>query len=200
MNELVLGTTNPHKVKEFKQLLQQNYFTLIGLGEAGSPIAIEETGKSFEENARLKATIQSKHLNRWVLAEDSGLTVAALDGRPGVFSARYSGQHGDDLSNNRKLLHELGDSPLKSRSAAFECHICVSTPEGIPAIEVSGTCQGIIGFAEAGKDGFGYDPLFFIPEYHKTFSELGSRIKNTISHRSIAVRKLLPRLTTLNFI
>lgn len=200
MNELVLGTTNPHKVKEFKQLLQQNYFTLIGLGEAGSLIAVEETGKSFEENARLKATIQSKHLNRWVIAEDSGLTVSALDGRPGVFSARYSGQHGDDLSNNRKLLHELGDLPLRNRTAAFQCHICVSSPEGVPVIEVSGTCRGIIGFAEAGTDGFGYDPLFFIPEYHKTFGELGSRIKNIISHRSIAVRKLLPRLATLYFI
>lgn len=179
--------------------MQQNHYTLITLGEVGSPISIEETGKSFEENARLKATIQSKHLNRWVLAEDSGLTVAALDGRPGVFSARYSGQHGDDLSNNLKLLHELGDLPLQSRSAAFQCHICVSSPEGMPVIEVSGICRGVIGFAEAGKDGFGYDPLFIIPEYHKTFGELGSGIKNIISHRSIAVRKLLPRLMNMYY-
>jgi XTP/dITP diphosphohydrolase len=192
--DLVLGTGNRHKVIELREMLPQNLVTLQCLAEIEHSIDVEETGQTFGENARLKASEQAKHLGRWVLAEDSGLSVDALSGRPGVLSARFAGKHGDDEANNRLLLRELSDVPANRRGAAFSCHMAVANPRGEVILEAAGICRGIIADAPSGDSGFGYDPLFIIPEYHHTFAQLGSAVKNVLSHRSRAIRSLIPNL------
>lgn len=197
MFDIVIGSGNAHKVLELRALLPRNRFRLTSLAELPHAIDVDETGQTFAENARLKAVEQAKHLGRWVLAEDSGLEVDALDGKPGVLSARFAGVHGDDAANNRLLIESLADVPAANRTAAFRCFVCVASPDGQVAIEVDDSCRGMIGFQATGDDGFGYDPLFIIPEYHLTFAQLGIAVKNVLSHRSRALRKLLPRLLEL---
>lgn len=197
MLDLVVGSGNAHKIAELRALLPRDRFRLIPLSELDTSVNVEETGQTFCENARLKATVQARHLNRWVLAEDSGLEVDALGGQPGVFSARFAGRHGDDVANNLKLLKEMVDIPAGMRGACFRCFVCVSSPEGVARIEVNDACRGRIGTEPQGEGGFGYDPLFIIPEYHQSFGQLGATIKNVLSHRSRALRKLVPRLLEL---
>ena len=197
MFDLVVGSGNAHKVAELRALLPHQMFRLTSLAELDAPLDVEETGATFAENARLKATVQARHLGRWVLAEDSGLEVDALGGRPGVISARYAGRHGDDAANNRKLIEELDGVPLERRTASFRCFVCVAAPDGSPRLEVDDACRGRIGGEPLGSGGFGYDPLFLIPEYHQTFGQLGATIKNVLSHRSRALRRLLPGLVAL---
>ncbi len=197
MFELILGTHNAHKVIELRELLAGQPIQLGSLKDLPEAITVDETGRSFQANATLKAVEQAKHLKRWVLAEDSGLSVEALGGQPGVDSAIYAGKHGDDAANNAKLLRELQSVPLEKRDAAFHCHIVVADPAGQVALESHGTCRGRIALAESGAGGFGYDPLFVIPEYHLTFGELGGAVKNVLSHRSRALRALLPDLIRL---
>lgn len=197
MFELILGTGNQHKVIELREMLPQGSLRLLSLKDIAGAIDVDETGSTFGENARLKATVQAKHLKQWVLAEDSGLSVDALDGRPGVFSARFAGKHGDDQANNRLLLQELSSVPHERRGASFTCHIAVSDPTGTVVLESTGICRGNIAATPSGDAGFGYDPLFTIPEYHLTFAQLGSAVKNVLSHRSRALRQLLPSLTEL---
>jgi XTP/dITP diphosphohydrolase len=194
MFDLVVGSGNAHKVAELRALLPGDRVRLRPLSELPSAIDVEETGSTFAENARLKAVEQAKHLGRWVLAEDSGLSVDALGGQPGVLSARYAGKHGDDEANNRRLLEALAGVPDERRGAAFCCFVCLADPQGQVRIEVDDFCRGRIAHQAAGEGGFGYDPLFVIPEYHLTFAELGLAVKNVLSHRSRALRKLLPRL------
>ena len=155
---------------------------------------MEETGDTFRANAALKATEQAKHLARWVLAEDSGLTVDVLKGRPGVLSARYAGEHGKDEDNNDKLLKELDGVPDDQRGAQFNCYLCLADPQGNVVLEEHGICRGRIAESRSGQGGFGYDPLFIIREYHRTFGELDLAVKRAISHRSRALRRLIPRL------
>jgi len=195
--DLVLGTGNQHKVTELREMLPRGLFRLQSLAEVDNAIDVDETGLTFGENARLKATAQALHLKRWVLAEDSGLSVDALGGRPGVFSARFAGKHGDDEANNRLLLSELKAIPLDKRGASFSCHIAVADPLGNLVLEAMGMCRGTIAVERSGQGGFGYDPLFTIPEYHLTFAQLGSAVKNVLSHRSRALRLLVPKLRTL---
>jgi XTP/dITP diphosphohydrolase len=197
MFDLVIGSGNAHKVVELRALLPANVFRLTSLAELPDAIDVDETGQTFAENARLKAVEQAKHLGRWVLAEDSGLEVDALGGKPGVLSARFAGKHGDDAANNRLLLEMLANVPDDKRTAAFRCFVCVAAPDGTVAIEVDDACRGIINRHVTGDDGFGYDPLFTIAEYHLTFAQLGIAVKNVLSHRSRALRKLLPRLIEL---
>lgn len=197
MFDLVIGSGNAHKILEFRELLPSNRFELTSLAELPGAIVVDETGQTFVENARLKAVEQAKHLRRWVLAEDSGLEVDALGGKPGVLSARFAGQHGDDAANNRLLLEQLRDVPDAKRGAEFRCFVCVASPEGTVEIEVDDACRGLIARGEAGVGGFGYDPLFIIPEYHLTFAQLGIAVKNVLSHRSRALRKLMPQLLAL---
>lgn len=197
MFQLVVGTGNIHKIRELQAALPPGRFELIPLSRFPEAIEVDETGSTFAENARLKATVQAKHLGRWVLAEDSGLQIDALDGRPGVRSARYAGRHGDDQANNRLVLEQMQDVPAADRGAAFCCFMCVASPDGQAVIEVNAACRGVIATAAAGSGGFGYDPLFIIPEYHLTFAELGLAVKNVLSHRSRALRKLLPPLLNL---
>ncbi|WP_164101930.1 RdgB/HAM1 family non-canonical purine NTP pyrophosphatase [Candidatus Laterigemmans baculatus] len=197
MLDIVLGSHNAKKLVELRDLLAGSGICVSSLAEIPEAIEVEETGTSFVENARLKATEQARHLGRWVLAEDSGLSVDALGGRPGVYSARYSGPTATDAANNRKLLEELQGVPAEDRSAFYTCQLCLSDPDGEVRLEISGICRGQIATAEAGAHGFGYDPLFLIPEYHRTFGELGPMAKKALSHRSRAMRLLLPPLQRL---
>ncbi|NND97340.1 MAG: RdgB/HAM1 family non-canonical purine NTP pyrophosphatase [Pirellulaceae bacterium] len=197
MFDLVLGTNNAKKLVELRLLLPDDRIELTSLAEIPGSIDVEETGSTFAENAAIKATEQAKHLGRWVLAEDSGLTVDALQGAPGVYSARYAGKHGDDEANNDKLLRELDGLPPEKRGAQFNCFIALSDPRGNVRLETSGRCSGRIREQRSGSAGFGYDPLFEIREYHKTFAELDLAVKRALSHRSRALRQLIPQLLRL---
>lgn len=197
MFDLVLGTNNQKKLVELQLMLPQQQYALQSLAQIPGSIDVEETGTTFPENAMLKATEQAIHLKRWVLAEDSGLAVDALQGQPGIFSARYAGTHGDDAANNAKLLAELDGVPLEKRTARYHCEICLSDPEGNVRLTAGGTCSGRILTEQIGAGGFGYDPLFEIIEYHKTFAELDLTVKRALSHRSRALRAFLPKLDRL---
>ncbi|PAY18889.1 non-canonical purine NTP pyrophosphatase, RdgB/HAM1 family [Rhodopirellula sp. SM50] len=197
MFDLVLGTNNAKKLIELRLMLPAEHYSLHSLAEIPDSIDVEETGETFSENAVLKATEQAKHLGRWVLAEDSGLAVDALGGAPGVYSARYAGRHGDDEANNAKLLSELADVPMEKRTARYHCEVCLSDPDGNVRITTGGVCGGVIRTEPSGSGGFGYDPLFEIREYHKTFAELDLTVKRALSHRSRALRELLPKLRRL---
>jgi XTP/dITP diphosphohydrolase len=197
MFDLVLGTHNAKKLIELRMLLPEDQFQLTSLAELPDAIEVEETGDTFAANARLKASQQAKHLGRWVLAEDSGLTVDALDGAPGVVSARFAGQHGDDEANNDKLLQLLEQVPDERRGAQFNCFLCLADPAGQVRLEANGQCCGRIARTRSGGAGFGYDPLFIIREYHRTFGELDLTVKRAISHRSRALRQFVPQLCAL---
>jgi XTP/dITP diphosphohydrolase len=194
---LILGTRNRKKCAELATLLEPWGFELRAIVDLPESIEIEETGDTFSANAALKACQQARHLGRWVLGEDSGLVVPALGGEPGVYSARFSGPNATDESNNRLLLDRLGDTPLDRRSAYYVCHAVLSDPSGAVQAEASGECHGRMLTAAAGSGGFGYDPLFEIVEYHRTFGELGSEVKACLSHRSRALRELIPQMVRL---
>jgi XTP/dITP diphosphohydrolase len=199
---LILGTRNPKKGRELAELIappwEPNTFlsrlTIRALNESDPAPEVEEDADTFAGNARKKASETARALGCWVLADDSGLTVDALKGAPGVFSARFAGTHGDDAANNRKVLAELADVPEDRRGAAFVCALALSDPSGTIRLEASGACRGRILHEERGENGFGYDPLFLIPEYHKTFGELSALVKHQLSHRARAFAHLRPAL------
>lgn len=149
---------------------------------------IVEDGTSFDENAIKKAIETAEYTGKLTLADDSGLEVEALDGEPGVWSSRFAGEEADDRENNEKLLILLKGIPLEKRKAQFRCSVAIAIPEGKVKL-VRGSCKGLIGFQMKGKTGFGYDSLFVIPRYEKTFAELGPRIKDKMSHRSRALKQ-----------
>ena len=194
---IVLGTRNKKKLAELVQLLGPHGFTLRTLDEFPDSIEVEETGHSFADNAALKATQQAMQLGQWVVGEDSGLSVDALHGAPGVYSARFSGPGATDQRNNEKLLHELRDVPLDKRTAYYVCHMSLADPRGNVRVACEDYCRGRIRFEAAGTGGFGYDPLFEIPEYHQTFGELSPAVKGVLSHRSRAVRTFVRELLAL---
>ncbi|MGI8979230.1 MAG: non-canonical purine NTP pyrophosphatase [Pirellulaceae bacterium] len=194
---LVLGTRNRKKVEELLPLLEPHEFVLKSLAELPNSVDVDETGDSFAANAALKATVQARHLQAWVLGEDSGLVVDALAGAPGIYSARFSGEGATDAGNNAFLLAKLAGVPLEKRTAHYVCHATLSDPEGNVRAEAEDFCCGRILCSESGKGGFGYDPLFEIPEYHKTFGELGPAVKAVLSHRSRAIRALVPKIIQL---
>jgi XTP/dITP diphosphohydrolase len=194
---LVLGTNNRKKGIELAELLAPQGFEVVTLADIPGSIEVEETGETFTANAALKACQQAKHLNRWVLGEDSGLAVDALQGGPGVYSARFSGPKATDESNNRLLLEKLAKTPLEKRTAHYVCHATLSDPAGNVQAETEGYCHGRIRFEGTGSGGFGYDPLFEIVEYHRTFGELGPTVKAVLSHRARAIRQLIPLLVRL---
>jgi XTP/dITP diphosphohydrolase len=191
---LVVGTRNRKKGLELADLLAPFGFELRTLAELADSIEIDETGSSFAENAALKATQQARHLSAWVLGEDSGLCVEALGGAPGVYSARFAGPQATDEENNAKLLAELGQLPPERRTAYYVCHATLSAPDGSVRADSEGRCHGRIRSAPAGQAGFGYDPLFEVVEYHQTFGELGDAVKSVISHRSRALREIVPQI------
>src|SRR6476659_5247120 len=187
MPRLVIGSRNKKKLEELQDLLGDLSIDLVDLSAFPDVRDVEETGQTFEENARLKATKYAKAVGEWVLAEDSGLVVPALKGRPGVYSARYAGTHGDDAANNRKLLAELAPLPDDRRAAYYVCVAALASPTGEVTAVAEGRCHGVIVTDERGTGGFGYDPLFEVPEYHRTFGELSLRVKQALSHRARAV-------------
>jgi XTP/dITP diphosphohydrolase len=195
--ELVIGTHNRKKGLELADLLAPWGFEVVTLADLPDAIEVVEDGDSFAANAALKATKQAKHLGHWVLAEDSGLAVDALGGAPGVYSARFSGPNATDEKNNRHLLEKLSDTPIEKRSAHYVCHVTVADPSGTIRAESHDICRGRIRFEPAGSNGFGYDPLFEVVEYHRTFGELGPTVKQMLSHRSRALRAILPQLLAI---
>ena len=194
---LVLGSHNRKKLGELAELLEPHGLILKTLADFPSAIEVEETGDTFAANARLKATLQAKHLGQWVLGEDSGLSVDALGGAPGVYSARFSDPGATDERNNQLLLEKLGNVPLEKRTAHYTCYAALSDPQGNIRAESEGLCRGRILLEPAGSGGFGYDPLFEVIECHRTFGELAPAVKAVLSHRSRAMRQLVPQIVAL---
>ncbi len=197
MAVLVLGTRNVKKRGELVEILGDLGIELRDLTAYPQAPEVEEDGATFEDNARKKATVLAKTLGEWVLGEDSGLVVPALKGRPGVYSARYAGRQGDDEANNDKLLAELAPLPDDKRAAYYVCTAALADPSGEVRATAEGRCHGVIIKERRGTGGFGYDPLFLIPEYHKTFGELSARVKHALSHRARAMLHLRPHLRRL---
>lgn len=191
--EFVVATNNYKKLKDFNILLNQYGHNAISLKDLNIEIEIEETGKTFEENAEIKAKAVYSIVKRPTIADDSGLCVDYLEGAPGVYSARYGGEGLSDMDRCNKLLGELLNVPKENRGAYFACALCAIIDEN-NIIKVTGKCQGTILFEAKGENGFGYDPLFFVEEYNKTFAEMTDFEKNKISHRKIALKELMEKL------
>jgi XTP/dITP diphosphohydrolase len=194
---LVIASRNAKKKKEILEILGDLPIELRTVADYPSAPEVDEDGTTFEANARKKAVVIAKATGEWTLGEDSGLVVPALGGRPGVYSARYAGTQGDDESNNRKLLAELKPYPEEKRAAYYVCTAALSNPQGEVQAVVEGRCNGQIVLERLGEGGFGYDPYFLIPEYHRTFGELSSVVKHAISHRARALAQLRPILRSL---
>ncbi|HXG10048.1 MAG TPA: RdgB/HAM1 family non-canonical purine NTP pyrophosphatase [Gemmataceae bacterium] len=194
---VVLGTRNAKKSQEIREILGDLPIEFRDLTQFPDAPEVEEDGPTFEANARKKAVEQARALRQWVLAEDSGLVVPALKGRPGVHSARYAGKQGDDAANNARLLAELAPLPDDRRAAYYVCVAVLADPQGEVRAVTEGRCHGVITREYRGSGGFGYDPLFLIPEYHRTFGELSPRVKHALSHRARALEKLRPVLRQL---
>jgi XTP/dITP diphosphohydrolase len=197
MELLVVGSRNRKKRQEIVEILGDLGLDLHDLtGWPDAPEVVED-GVTFADNARKKAVELARHLGQWVLGEDSGLVVPALNGRPGVYSARYAGKQGDDAANNARLLAELAPLPDERRAAYYVCTAALADPSGEVRGVVEGRCRGVILRAARGEGGFGYDPLFLIPEYHRTFGQLTPRVKHALSHRARALAQLRPLLRSL---
>jgi XTP/dITP diphosphohydrolase len=194
---LILATRNRKKRQEIVEILGDLGLAFGDLSDRPDVPEVEETGTTFEENARLKATAVAKATGDWALGEDSGLVVPALNGRPGVYSARYAGTQGDDAANNARLLAELAPLPDDRRAAYYVCVAALADPTGEVRAVAEGRCHGIITRGARGTGGFGYDPLFLIPEFHKTFGELSPRVKHALSHRARALARLRPDIRRL---
>jgi XTP/dITP diphosphohydrolase len=202
---LVLGTRNRKKGRELAELIAPSWESSSVLARLivrtldvfpEAPEVVEDA-PSFAGNARKKAIETARALGRWVLADDSGLAVDALGGAPGVLSARFAGEHGDDEANNRKVLDALAHVPDDRRGAAFVCTLALADPTGSIRAETEAACRGRIIHTPRGPNGFGYDPLFLIPEYHKTFGELSPLVKHQLSHRARAFARLRPAIERL---
>ena len=187
--KLVFASNNAGKIREVAKILKESLgeeTVVLSLRDIGFSDDIVEDGMSFEENALIKAKTVAA-LGYECIADDSGLEVDALDGAPGIYSARYSGGHGNDKENNRLVLKNLENVPDEKRTARFTCAIAYASPEG-ECFTVRASCEGRILFAEEGDGGFGYDPLFYVEEYHKTLASVTPEEKNAISHRGKALR------------
>ena len=180
---IVLATRNKGKTREIQKLLEGFPVEIKNLDDFGPIPEVIEDGETFDDNAYKKAAFAAKILGYPAMADDSGLIVEALDGLPGVRSARYSGENATDQENCDKLMTAMAD--VKNRKAAFECVISIAIPTG-PALTYEGECQGEIALAPSGDNGFGYDPLFYYPEFKKTFAEISMEEKSRVSHRGKA--------------
>lgn len=194
---LVVASRNAKKRREIEELLAPHNIEVLSVTEFPNVPEVIEDGATFAENAAKKATQTARHLNCWVLGEDSGLMVDALGGAPGVYSARFSGEGATDEKNNLKLLAELVNVPDEKRGARYLCHAAISDSTGCVRLHVEATCRGQIIREPHGTNGFGYDPYFLIPEFHQTFGELSSTVKQRISHRARAFERLIGPLVRL---
>ncbi len=195
MKQVVIATKNKGKAKDFEALFSPLGYEVVTMFEVAPDMEIEETGKTFEENAILKAETLSRELGKLVIADDSGLAVDALNGEPGVYSARYAGDH-DDEANIVKVLEKLEGVPEAERTARFCCALAIAGPE-VETHTVFGTCEGVILTGKRGTNGFGYDPIFFVPQLNRAMAELSPEEKGAISHRGNAIRKLAEELQGL---
>ncbi|HHX02147.1 MAG TPA: XTP/dITP diphosphatase [Firmicutes bacterium] len=187
--DLVIASKNKHKVREIQEILADLPLVVKGVSEVADLPEVVEDGATFEANAVKKALQTAKALGCMALADDSGLMVDCLNGEPGVHSARYAGSPGNDQLNNARLLSKMKDVPWERRDAHFHCVIALAAPDG-EVTTYTGTCSGKIGFEPRGDHGFGYDPLFVVPELSQTFAELDPETKNRISHRAKALAQL----------
>ncbi len=187
--KLLLATNNRGKIDEYRHLLKDIPFELVTLANEGITTVVDEVGESLGENARLKATVLAAQSGLLAMADDSGLEVDALGGEPGRLSARYAGEGASDKDRINYLLSRLKDIPWGKRTACFRCVIAVATPPGEVAL-CSGECRGLITFEPKGGQGFGYDPIFYLPELGQTMAELPMEVKNRISHRGQAAIKV----------
>lgn len=195
--QLIVGSRNRKKTAEITGLLAPHGIEVLCVADFPDVPEVVEDRDTFDGNAAKKASETATFLGKWVLAEDSGLSVDALKGAPGVYSARFSGEDATDEANNEKLIAELSGVPAERRGAGYSCHVAVSDPEGTIRLTSSGTCRGRIIDTARGSNGFGYDPYFLIPEYHQTFGELSQMVKQQLSHRARAFQRLTPRLVSL---
>jgi len=189
MLEIVLATRNKDKIKEIEKILNGISASLLSLEDFPECPKVVEDGENLEANAKKKALVVSQYTKKLSLAEDTGLEVEALDGAPGIHSARFAGDNCTYEDNNRKLLKLMEKFSLGERRAKFRCVAALAKPDG-EVVTYEGVCEGIIAFEMKGESGFGYDPLFLLPEYDKTFAELGEEMKNKISHRARALGKI----------
>jgi len=197
MPKLLLASTNPGKINEYRFLLGNLGYQIVTLAEQGITKVATESGNTYEQNACLKATTYAKSSQLVTLADDSGLEVDAINGEPGIHSARFASKDATDADKVRVLLARLDGVPWIKRTAHFKCVIAIVTPEG--QLELCcGECHGIIAFETRGENGFGYDPIFYLPEMSKTMAELPLEIKNQISHRAQAARKACQALQRLH--
>ena len=190
--DFILATNNMKKLAEMQRILSPLGINVVTAKMLGKQLEdVEEDGKTFEDNAKLKARAACKEMNMPAIADDSGLCVDYLDGAPGIFSARFAGEHGNDEKNNDLLLEKLDGVPLEKRTAHYVCAICCTFPDGREVV-VRGECNGVIGFERDGHEGFGYDPLFLVDG--KAFGRYTAEEKDKISHRGNALRLLTKEL------
>ncbi|MBI4727850.1 XTP/dITP diphosphatase [candidate division TA06 bacterium] len=195
--QIVIATRNAHKLKEITQILKVDGVEFLSLNDFPECPEAEEAGRTFADNALLKAQTVAHHSGCWALADDSGLEVDALEGRPGVHSARYAGEVVDPLKNIQKLLAELKDLPRERRTARFVCALALVSNHN-RAYFAEGKIEGVIIKQPQGQDGFGYDPVFLLPELGKTMAQLSPEEKNGISHRTLALKKIAPLIASLS--
>lgn len=193
MERLIFATGNAHKMEEIRMILGDLDYEILSMKEAGIDVDIVEDGKTFEENAEIKAKAISKIAGCVVLADDSGLEVDYMDKQPGIMSARWMGEDTSYRIKNAKIIENLEGVPEEQRTARFVCAIAAAFPDG-RVVTKRGTIEGIIGYEERGENGFGYDPIFFVPEYGKTTAELSPEEKNAISHRGKALQMIKEEL------
>ncbi len=191
---IVLASRNRKKTQEVAELLAPVGFTVVPVTDFPHVPEVVEDGDTFAANAAKKASEVAVALQQWVIGEDSGLTVDALNGAPGIYSARYSGDNATDEQNNAKLMQELANVPDEKRTAGYICSVALANPAGEITVACEGTCRGRILFEAQGDGGFGYDPYFLVPEYHQTFGQLSPLVKNRLSHRARAFTKFIPLL------
>jgi XTP/dITP diphosphohydrolase len=196
LSHLLIATRNAHKVRELAQILADVPLPLRSLADMGIQDEVEETGVTYTENAALKATTYARLSGLWSLADDSGLEVDHLGGEPGLRSARYAGEGASNQDRIVKLLRNMEGVPWERRTARFVCIIAVASPGGSPVL-FRGECEGIIAMAPRGEGGFGYDPVFYMPEFACTMAELPEEVKNRVSHRARAARAAAPYLRAL---
>ena len=199
MIDLLVATTNHGKFAEVQAFLNSLPLRIVSLRDLANPPAVIEDRATFEANALKKARTLARFSGLLTLADDSGIEVDSLGGRPGIFSARYCGAGGNDDANNQKLLRDLAAVPDEKRIGRFVCALALCAPDGDGLKEwtVRDSCEGRIAFAPAGSNGFGYDPLFFYPPFGKTFGEIDRETKATVSHRGKALKKLAEMLPKL---
>ncbi|KLU76685.1 XTP/dITP diphosphatase [Clostridium botulinum] len=197
MKKIIVASNNQHKIEEIKEILKEFDLNILSLKEAGINVDVEENGTTFAENAHIKAAEIFKLVkDAMVLADDSGLMVDILNGEPGVYSARYSGEHGNDRKNNEKLLSKLKGVKFIERKAKFVCAMELMVDENT-IIDVQGEVEGYILEEARGGSGFGYDPLFYVPQFNKSMAEITAEEKNSISHRGKALKNLKKSIDVL---